>query len=888
MFNSSTFPRRQVVNSIFKRNFASYFSGVLGYLFILVFVVIGGTLAFNARFFTGNSPDLDQLTQWYPILLLFFIPAITMSVWSEEKKMGTDELLFTMPASEKEALLGKYLAVLAVYSVALGFSMAHVLVLVYLGNPDWGLIATTYFGYWIAGAALLSAGMLASLLTSNMTVAFVLGMLLCSIPVFIGHTGSLVGLGDSLQPLSLSEQFRDFGMGVVSLTGLCYYAGFTALMLYLNYVVLTRRHWQSSRETSMAWQFVVRAVSVATVLTCVTTWAGYSGVRVDATSEQLFSLSPATKTILRDLDAERPIEIQAFLSPDVPREYVETRKRLTGLLRQFDELGGKNLEVRYVDIEPFSQQADEAEHFGIEPVQVMTERDGRRSEVDVYMGAVVISSYDKVVVPFFGKGLPIEYELTRSVQTVAGEERRTVGVLQTDAGLTGGRDWQIVQELKKQYEVEEISPSTEIDADRFDVLLAVMPSSLTDSEMDNLVSYAKTGNPLLIFDDPFPLTLGSNGFGVSGAPRQPKRSGGGMMGGGAPAEPKADGGRATRLLDALGIRWQYDSVVFDVDNPHPEFAMLPAEYVFVTRQQGLETFHPNNVITKGLQELIALYPGEVREGSGDSIDFEPLLKTGQQSGVLAWDEFVDEGGFSMFTMQPTANPRPNPLRTIDSGQHTIAARITSDNQDAPINAIFVADVDMISDFFFEERNLGNLSMKFDNVTFVLNAVDSLAGDDSFIDLRSRRPAHRTLVKVEQQKRQFLEAANQAERKADQAADAELALRRDQLSKRVKEIQENEELDPIAKAQMLKAAQEAEQKRMTLAEAQIEQEKNDEIRKIRATTNRQVRSLESNIRMWSVGLPAIPALALGAFVFARRTRDERNTVVDSRRRTTQNP
>ena len=97
----------------------------------------------------------------------------------------------------------------------------------------------------------------------------------------------------------------------------------------------------------------------------------------------------------------------------------------SGLLRQFDEIGGKNLEVRYVDVEPFSQQAEEAEHFGIEPVQVMTEKDGRRSEVEVYLGAVVISSYDKVVVPFFGKGLPIEYELTRSVQTVADEKRHT-------------------------------------------------------------------------------------------------------------------------------------------------------------------------------------------------------------------------------------------------------------------------------------------------------------------------------------------------------------------------------------------------------------------------------------------------------------------------------
>ena len=128
--------RTQVIRSIFKRNFASYFSGVLGYLFIIAFVVAGGALAFNGRFFTANEPNLDQLSQWFPLLLLFIVPAITMSTWADEKRAGTDELIFTMPATDLEILLGKYLAVLAVYSVALLFSMSHILVLMFLGDPD--------------------------------------------------------------------------------------------------------------------------------------------------------------------------------------------------------------------------------------------------------------------------------------------------------------------------------------------------------------------------------------------------------------------------------------------------------------------------------------------------------------------------------------------------------------------------------------------------------------------------------------------------------------------------------------------------------------------------------------------------------------------------------
>src|SRR5579872_1927053 len=177
--------RMHVINAVFKRNFLSYFSGVIGYLVIIVFVLAGAISAFNSQFFANNLDNLDQLNSVFPGLLLFLVPAITMGVWADERKLGTDELLFTLPASDLEILLGKYAAVVGVYSVALFFSLSHVAVLAFLGNPDWRQLFATYFGYWITGCALLSAGMLASILTSSATVAYVAGALICSVPVFI-------------------------------------------------------------------------------------------------------------------------------------------------------------------------------------------------------------------------------------------------------------------------------------------------------------------------------------------------------------------------------------------------------------------------------------------------------------------------------------------------------------------------------------------------------------------------------------------------------------------------------------------------------------------------------------------------------------------------------
>ncbi len=161
-------------------------------------------------------------------------------------------------------------------------------------------------------------------------------------------------------------------------------------------------------------------------------------------------------------------------------------------------------------------------------------------------------------------------------------------------------------------------------------------------------------------------------------------------------------------------------------------------------------------------------------------------------------EVVDEGGFNFFSMQQTASPRRNPFRTIDGLSHVIGTHVRSDSGSKKVNAVYVADIDMISDFFFEERNLGNLDIEFDNVTFMLNAADTLIGGESFIDLRSRRARHRTLKRVEAQKRQFLEQANKAEQEADKEAEEQLATRRNQLKKRAEEIEKDENLDPIAK------------------------------------------------------------------------------------------
>ena len=220
-----------IVRAVCFRNVVSYFSSTRGYLFIFAFVTLSGFYAYRDEFFANNLANLDQLSLWFPILLLFIVPAITMSAWADEKKMGTDELLFTLPARDTEILLGKYLAVLAIYTVALGFSMTHAVVLAALGDPAWGVLLATYFGYWIAGGALLAAGLVASALTSSTTVAFVLSVVICLLPVGIG---AVSGEYQLLRQLSVGEQLFNFSNGLLSIASLAYFGSLIGFMLYLN------------------------------------------------------------------------------------------------------------------------------------------------------------------------------------------------------------------------------------------------------------------------------------------------------------------------------------------------------------------------------------------------------------------------------------------------------------------------------------------------------------------------------------------------------------------------------------------------------------------------------------------------------------------------------
>ncbi len=186
--------------------------------------------------------------------------------------------------------------------------------------------------------------------------------------------------------------------------------------------------------------------------------------------------------------------------------------------------------------------------------------------------------------------------------------------------------------------------------------------------------------------------------------------------------------------------------------------------------------------------------------------------------------------------------------------------------------ILIADLDLISDNFFELRKRpteGLDFLDFDNVTFVLNCVDTLVGEDSFIALRKRRPQHRTLLAVESQSRKYIETAQEQAKTAEDEAQEQLEEAQKRLDKKVEDVRARKDMDERTKEIMLANLQDVENRRLEVTKATIEDQKRQEIAESRAVKEQAIQRIHSRIKALAILLPPLPALILGCLVFGIR-------------------
>jgi ABC-2 type transport system permease protein len=231
------------------RELAGYFATPVASVFIVIFLVLQGALTFNiGGFFERGQADLGAFFAFIPWVFLLLVPAVTMRLWAEERRLGTIELLLSLPIREWQAVVGKFLAAWAFCAIALVLTFPIVVTVNLLGSPDNGVIASGYVGALLMAGAFLAIGAAVSALTKNQVIAFVLGVAVCfvfavtSYPLvtdFLSRQAPV--LAAVARRLAVIDRFDDFVRGVISARDLIFFATFIGFWLFLNAMIVEAR-----------------------------------------------------------------------------------------------------------------------------------------------------------------------------------------------------------------------------------------------------------------------------------------------------------------------------------------------------------------------------------------------------------------------------------------------------------------------------------------------------------------------------------------------------------------------------------------------------------------------------------------------------------------------
>jgi ABC-2 type transport system permease protein len=238
---------RSIVATITRRELAAYFQSPVAYVFLVIFLLLAGVFTFTfGGFFERGEASLSALFNWMPWLFLFLVPAVGMRLWSEERRLGTIELLLTMPVASWQAILGKFVASWLFLAIALALTFPMIITVNWLGDPDNGVIASGYVGALLLAGAYLAISSMTSAMTRNQVIAFIVAVVLCLLLILVGFSPVTDMLSrwasprvvESVARFSVLTHYDGFQRGVIESRDLLYFLSVIAFSLFATGVVI--------------------------------------------------------------------------------------------------------------------------------------------------------------------------------------------------------------------------------------------------------------------------------------------------------------------------------------------------------------------------------------------------------------------------------------------------------------------------------------------------------------------------------------------------------------------------------------------------------------------------------------------------------------------------
>ena len=371
---------------LFKKELASFFSSLIGYLTIVVFLVLTGLMlwVFKSDFniLDYGFASMDGLFVIGPFLYLFLIPAITMRMFAEEKKNGTMELLLTKPLSEMKLIWAKFLAGVVLVFISLLPTIVCYFSVVALGDPvgniDTGSVVGSYIGLLLLGAAFVAIGLFASSITNNQIVAFIIAALMSAFMHLgfeaVSHMGFLGNADLLVRSLGMSYHYDSISRGVVDSRDVIYFASVIAVFMMATRIVLQSRKWQGWRnKKDLRRSHWIELGAGVLIVIFVNVIGYYLFVRIDLTAEKRYTLSKPTKALLKKVD--EPVLYRVYLEGDFPADFKRLQKETKEMLNQFRAYN-KNIQYEFVNPNNFDDPQERQVFYqklaqkGIQPTQI--------------------------------------------------------------------------------------------------------------------------------------------------------------------------------------------------------------------------------------------------------------------------------------------------------------------------------------------------------------------------------------------------------------------------------------------------------------------------------------------------------------------------------------
>lgn len=680
------------IKAIARRELRALFDQPTAYILLVVFLGVNDFLCFRQVELYGVAslrPMLDLL----PWLLLFLVPAVTMRALAEDARSGIIEVVLAQPITELELLIGKYLGQVLFLWIALAATITIPLGLAFGAHIDIGILIAQYLGAALLAAGLAGIGVWSSSVTKNQVTAFIVGVLVMFALVLVGLDPLLVGLpaalGDVAASLGVLPHFQQIARGVIDLRDAVYFVTLAAVFLALAYLGLAGRKLAPAGEE-------LRRLRLGTTLAVVglvvlNLFGRHIGGRLDLTPGGEYSLSRATKTMLKQLPDL--VTIKLFASSSLPPEIAFLRRDVDDLLGDYRSAGRGKVRVVVLDPTHDSSAARQAEALRIPPVQFNVVGQGSLQMKEGYLGLAVQFANDTRQIPFIRKSDDLEYRLTSFIRELTQTSKPVLGWIRVGEGGSPNGDvsFGTVQEaLGRSYDLRTIAlaADTSIPAQAKVLVLSGSVDSLPPAQLAPLRAFLARGGNILLM--------------AGGMTRAPQ---------GQFAMSRPVGWNA--LTRALGVSIRSDMVYDIAANAQvglpSQFGQVVLPYPLWPR--GIST--KASVIDAELPSVLLPWTSSIDTAGAPKGTVTPLLVTSKLAGLMQQNVIL--------------SPQQDFSRT-NTAQRILAVQVQPKSPGAG-RLVVVGNGDFASDHFAQNSP--------ENAVFVLNAVDWLAQDEALISIRSK-------------------------------------------------------------------------------------------------------------------------------------------------------